>query len=240
MRSKNAPNLRSSNERTNIARAYVVDRLNGITQPVNRWTVASLYSYQPTGGKWVLLHPKHYSRNFRSLPRRCARWPSRLSENIYDRIRARFFWPGMSTSVSKYIASCTSCQRRKRPTSPSAGQLHPIPCSAEPFEVVGTDLYGPIPAAFTGYRWVVTAVDHLTRNAETAPVRTGCAEEVALAIPSSGTAHLVSFCVTVGKRFSQTTFQRSSMHHELSTNRLPDITLRRTDSLRDFIIRFPT
>lgn len=44
---------------------------------------------------------------------------------------------------------------------------------------MGIDLYGPLPSTSAGYRWIVTAVDHLTRYAETAPVRSGCAEEVA-------------------------------------------------------------
>lgn len=44
---------------------------------------------------------------------------------------------------------------------------------------MGIDLYGPLPVTPAGHRWVVTAVDHLTRYAETAPLRTGCAVEVA-------------------------------------------------------------
>lgn len=57
--------------------------------------------------------------------------------------------------------------------------LQPLPCPSAPFEVVGIDLYGPLPISTAGHRWVVTAVDHLTRYAETAPLRTGCAVEVA-------------------------------------------------------------
>lgn len=48
-----------------------------------------------------------------------------------------------------------------------------------PFEVVGVDLYGPLPVTSAGKRWIVTAVDHLTRYAETSSVITGSAVEVA-------------------------------------------------------------
>lgn len=85
----------------------------------------------------------------------------------------------MSTTVAKYVASCDSCQHRKRSTSPPAGFLQPLPCPATPFEFVGIDLYGPLPLTLSGHRWIVTAVDHLTRYAETAPLRSGAASEVA-------------------------------------------------------------
>lgn len=169
----------------------IVDRLSGRTQPPNSRLrrqqtkfrvvdgVLHRQNYHPTGEKWVPVVPRALQQKILEAFHDDATAGHLGYQKTYDRIRARFFWPGMSTSVSKYVASCTSCQRRKRPTSPPAGQLQPISCPAEPFEVVGIDLYGPLPRTPTGYRWIVTAVDHLTRYSETAPLRTGCAEEVA-------------------------------------------------------------
>lgn len=97
----------------------------------------------------------------------------------YNRIRSRFFWPGLSTSIAKYVSSCALCQRRKQPTLPPAGLLQPIPCPTAPFAIVGIDLVGPLPVTPAGYRWIVTAVDHLTRYAETAPLRSSSASDVA-------------------------------------------------------------
>lgn len=97
----------------------------------------------------------------------------------YERIRSRFSWPGLATCVAKYVASCSLCQHRKRPTSPPAGLLQPLPCPDAPFAVIGIDLYGPLPLSASGKRWVVTAVDHLTRYAETAALPSGSAEEIA-------------------------------------------------------------
>lgn len=84
-----------------------------------------------------------------------------------------------SSAVARYVASCVLCQRRKRPTTPPSGLLQPLPCPASPFEVVGIDLYGPLPKTSNGNRWIVTAVDHLTRYAETACIQSGSAAEVA-------------------------------------------------------------
>lgn len=44
---------------------------------------------------------------------------------------------------------------------------------------MGIDLYGPLPLTPAGHRWIVTAVDHLTRYAETAALPSGAASEVA-------------------------------------------------------------
>lgn len=47
------------------------------------------------------------------------------------------------------------------------------------FEALGIDKYGPLPTTFNCCRWIVTAVDQLTRYADTAPLPSGCANEVA-------------------------------------------------------------
>lgn len=97
----------------------------------------------------------------------------------YECIRSRFFLPGLSTSVAKYVASSPPSHHRKRSTSPPAGLLQPVPCPATSFEVVGIDLYGPLPMTATDHRWIVKAFDHLTRYAETAPLRSASAADVA-------------------------------------------------------------
>lgn len=75
--------------------------------------------------------------------------------------------------------SCTTCQRRKSPPSSSVGPLQPLPCPEKPFDRVGIDLYGPLPSTVAGNRWVIVAVDHLTRYAETAALPAATAREVA-------------------------------------------------------------
>lgn len=136
-------------------------------------------NYHPTGDRWVPVIPRCLRNHILEVFHDDPTAGHLAFHKTYDRIKSRFFWPGLSTSVAKYVASCPSCQYRKRPTSTSAGMLQPLPCPSDPFEVVGIDLYGPLPSTPTGHRWIVTAVDHLTRYAETAPLRTGCASEVA-------------------------------------------------------------
>lgn len=57
--------------------------------------------------------------------------------------------------------------------------MQPLPCPMRPFDRIGIDLYGPLPCTAAGNRWVIVAVDHLTRYAETAALPAATARDVA-------------------------------------------------------------
>lgn len=97
----------------------------------------------------------------------------------FDRLRKRYFWPRMYTTVQKYVKSCVPCQRRKSSPLPSPGLLQPLPPCHRPFERVGIDLFGPLPTTSSGNRWVVVAIDHCTRYVETMALPSGTSEEIA-------------------------------------------------------------
>lgn len=169
----------------------IMDRLAGSTRPPNSRLRRQLRQFQlldgalyrtnhhPNGVKWVPVVPRTLRHRILQAFHDDATAGHLGFQKTYDRVRGHFFWPGLSTSVAKYVASCAPCQHRKRSTSAPAGLLQPVPCPATPFEVVGIDLYGPLPTTATGNRWIVTAVDHLTRYAETAPLHSASAGDVA-------------------------------------------------------------
>lgn len=113
------------------------------------------------GNRWVHVVPRHIRQQILQALHDDAAAGHLGFHKTYDRVRSCFFRPGLSTSVARYIGSCLSCQQRKRPTSPPAGLLQPLPCPAVPFQTVGIDLYGPLPCTPAGYQWNITAVDHL-------------------------------------------------------------------------------
>lgn len=97
----------------------------------------------------------------------------------FDRLRKRYFWPRMYTTVQKYVKSCLHCQRRKPSPLPTPGLLQPLSPCYNPFERVGIDLFGPLPITPSGNRWVVVAIDHCTRYVETMALPRGTSEEIA-------------------------------------------------------------
>lgn len=169
----------------------LIDRLNGSARPPNSRLRRQPNNYRlidgvlchmnrhATGYKWVPVIPRELRLGVLKALHDDATAGHLGFEKTYDRVRSRFFWPGLFASVAKYVASYAPRQHRKRSTSPPAGLLHRVPCPSVPFETMDIDLYGPLPPTSNGCRWIVTAVYHLTRYAETVPLPPACAHEVA-------------------------------------------------------------
>lgn len=182
--------LRSLQLADSYCRSFI-DRLRGVTKPPNSRLrrqlrqfrlqdgVLKRYIYHPTGNKWVPVLPRCLRLRVLEAFHDDIAAGHLGFHKTYDRIKTRCFWPGLSTTVAKYVGSCALCQHRKRSTSPPAGFLQPLPCPTTPFEFVGIDLYGPLPLTPSGHRWIVTAVDHQTRYAETSPLHSATATEIA-------------------------------------------------------------
>lgn len=137
------------------------------------------YNARPDGAELLLVVPAHLRstvlRQLHDAPTAGHLGVSRT----YDRIRRRFFWPGLYRSVRQYVAACDLCQRRKTPALLPAGSLQPLDIPDEPFFRVGLDLLGPFPMSTTGNRWVAVATDYATRYAVTRALPTSCATDVA-------------------------------------------------------------
>ena len=88
------------------------------------------------------------------------------------RLREKFFWPGMTVDVAKYVASCDACQRNT-----SKGKVAPVPMKFMPvidvpFDRVAIDLVGPIkPASEKGHKYILTLIDVATRYPEAVPLK---------------------------------------------------------------------
>ncbi|GFY02759.1 retrovirus-related Pol polyprotein from transposon 17.6 [Trichonephila clavipes] len=96
-----------------------------------------------TNGKlWLPVIPKHLRadilRHFHDAPT-----AGHLGfAKTYDRIRKRFYWPGMYRNVVRYVMHCRECQRRKSVPQRPPGRLVPIPPAIAPFHRIGIDLLG--------------------------------------------------------------------------------------------------
>ncbi|UYV84270.1 hypothetical protein LAZ67_X001713, partial [Cordylochernes scorpioides] len=139
-----------------------------------------------------------YKRNFDPLGRRlllvipkCMR-PDILKEfhdvptaghlgfaRTYDRIRKRYFWPGLYNSVRRYVAHCKECQRRKGENKLPAGKLIPIQPPSFPFQKIGMDLLGRFPLSDKGNRWIIVCTDYLSKYAIAKALPSGTAAEIA-------------------------------------------------------------
>ncbi|GBN48124.1 Transposon Ty3-I Gag-Pol polyprotein, partial [Araneus ventricosus] len=136
-------------------------------------------NFDPTGKKWLPVIPKHLRKDvlkhFHDAPT-----AGHLGfAKTYDRIRKRFYWPGMYRNIVRYVMHCHDCQRRKSIPQRPPGRLVSIPPAMVPFHRIGVDLLGRFPKSARGNKWIIVCTDYSTRYATTKALPTAEAEEVA-------------------------------------------------------------
>lgn len=99
----------------------------------------------------------------------------------YDRIKKQFYWRGMKSYITKYIANCGKCQRNKVGRT-TRMKLCETDLSDRPFDKVYIDLVGPLPVSGSGNKHILSMVDDLTRFVEFAAIPDQTANTVARAL----------------------------------------------------------
>ncbi|GBB99078.1 hypothetical protein RclHR1_34020001 [Rhizophagus clarus] len=93
---------------------------------------------------------------------------------IFNKIKDCYYWPQMYENIREYIKSCDSCQRRGK--SKANQLLHPIVMHG-PFYQVGIDFVKPLPITPNRNRYIIVAMDYMTKWPEARPVSCATAEE---------------------------------------------------------------
>ena len=96
------------------------------------------------------------------------------TEIMFNKIRTRYYWPQMYENIREYVKNCDSCQRRGKPQTHQL--LHPIPVHS-PFYQIGIDFVGPLPKTSNGNKYIIVAMDYLTKWPEAKAVPRATAEE---------------------------------------------------------------
>lgn len=81
-----------------------------------------------------------------------------------DKVRKFYYWPGLPAFVSKYVATCDSCQRNKSMSGKQAGKLRPLPVPGRRWAEVTMD-FAAMPEGIDGNDMCVVFVDRLTKRA---------------------------------------------------------------------------
>jgi transposase InsO family protein len=79
------------------------------------------------------------------------------ADRVRERLRPRYWWPGMRGDIDRYVQSCHVCQRVKLQRV-EFGDLSPIGVYGV-FEYVHLDLIGPLPLTIAGCRYILVIVD---------------------------------------------------------------------------------
>ena len=82
-----------------------------------------------------------------------------------ERIRQRFYWPGIHTSVQTFIHNCHACAQRKIATHNNKAPRQHIKVG-QPFTFWAMDYMGPLPETACGNRHILVMMDCII-NCET-------------------------------------------------------------------------
>ncbi|MCP4651913.1 MAG: hypothetical protein GY858_00810 [Candidatus Omnitrophica bacterium] len=83
-----------------------------------------------------------------------------------EKIRSRYFWPGLIADVKHWVQACRGCSTRKPPPKGKIkAPLVPIPVSG-PFDRLAVDCMGPLNLTEHGNRFIVVFADYLTKWVE--------------------------------------------------------------------------
>ena len=96
-------------------------------------------------------------------------------ETTYDKVKNKYYWPTIKKDVETYVKTCDQCQRRGKRTTKN--ELHSIKIS-RPFQRVGIDIVGPLPLTDKRNKYIITAMDYLTKWPEARAIKMANAEEV--------------------------------------------------------------
>ena len=95
-----------------------------------------------------------------------------------ERIRKRFYWPGIRTSVEEHIRKCPECSKKTTPNQENRAPMGRIDVG-EPFTFWAMDYMGPLPETIRGNKHVLVVVDHFTKWCEIIPTKDQKASTVA-------------------------------------------------------------
>jgi len=96
--------------------------------------------------------------------------------NTISRLKEKYYWKTMYKDINNYIKTCDICQKRR--LEKETEELKPIrPPTA--FSKIGIDIIGPLPRTLRGNRYIIMAIDYLTKWVEAKPLQLADALSIA-------------------------------------------------------------
>ena len=102
------------------------------------------------------------------------------TERTYEQIKQTYWWPKMKQDTQAHIRTCERCQKRN-PQKDKIGR-NPSKTPDYPFQHIGIDIMGPLPRTMTGKRYIVVAIDWLTKWPEAQAIESADAQTIAVFI----------------------------------------------------------
>ena len=99
-------------------------------------------------------------------------------QRTVQRVKQRFYWPGITLDVTRWCAKCNVCASRKGKPNPRRAPLTQLPTGA-PFDRIALDILDTHKPTSKGYRYILVISDYFTKYTDAFPLRRHTAKAVA-------------------------------------------------------------
>jgi len=96
----------------------------------------------------------------------------------FHRVRQHYYWPKMNDDVKGYVQSCQVCQAQKIERKKPPGLMGSTPKVTKPFELLCSDLIGPLPRSTKGNTCLLVCVDYFSKYVYLKALRDAKAKKV--------------------------------------------------------------
>lgn len=135
-------------------------------------------SFQPNSDAWKLVVPKEKRLKIISDAHDLPTAGHLGVYKTYHRIREKYYWPKLRYDVARYVRGCKICAAHKPEQKPSLGHIVSHPKPNQPWEVISTDLMGPLPTSKRGFKYILVVTDYLSKFCLVYPLRSASAEMI--------------------------------------------------------------
>lgn len=152
------------------------------------WRVTNGRIYKQVNSKYSLLSPNSDSwklvvpKPARSKILTAAHVPPTSGHmgiyKTYSRIAERYYWPCMRSDVSKFVRHCTVCAAHKPSQDRPTDRMVPHAKANRPWEIISTDIMGPLPKSKHGNSFILVVTDYLSKFPLLFPLRRATTESI--------------------------------------------------------------
>lgn len=96
----------------------------------------------------------------------------------YHRICEQYYWPKLRSDVARYVKNCQICAAYKYDQKGPRGLMTVPPAVGRPWEVISTDLMGPLPRSTRGNQYILVVMDNFSKYSLVFPLRSATADIV--------------------------------------------------------------
>lgn len=113
----------------------------------------------------------------------------------FKRVANKFYWPGMAADISRYVRNCEVCASQKPEQKLPMGFMQNQRMVTEPWQLISTDIMGPLPMTTNRNRWIMVVSDYFTKFSLIFPLKTANSKNICQILEND------IFCVYGAPRF---------------------------------------